>query len=302
MSSLLIETLLPLSCVFTRSLLNIVDRHMLGIKKLNIHLQNCFNVTSALLIGCLISTYFCSFNEIISVILQPYCFISAVVMHLVSYAFSLSFKHSSVREVLVTAKVADLIITPAICFCLTYFFWQSDLNAHVLKPTTYLIGFCALALLFVGMKDIDFLWHPRSLFLIMSISLQILFTMVAKQNNTVILSLKEGWILSIGMLIWRSIFSLVPALICVLQTRPGLIYQKISFRLIVSIFMRAAMMILAYVTFVFSIELNKPLIVFPILNSSLLIATFLAKFILKEKPSFYEVAALIGMTSLPLID
>jgi hypothetical protein len=293
------ESMIPIICVLSRGLLQNVDRYLLGIKKLNINLQQFVNTVTPLLIGGILSIFFCSFSAIVSMFLEPYCFFSAVLMHVVSYAFYMSFRLWNVREVVITSKITDLLIAPACCFFAALFFLETKSPFENSNYLGYILGCCSFIPLLVSAKSLNFIKHPTSLFLMASMCIQILYAAFFKQN--LLNGLTDGWIFTLGMLMWRTLFSSIQLMISFNKTSEFLSEGGGVWSIIGKVTARSCLMLVAYFTFVLSLELDKPMLTFPILNSAPLISIVLAKFMLKEKLAVPEMIAVVGLTGSALL-
>lgn len=292
------EYFMPIICVISRGLLQNFDRYIVGIKGQDINFQQFVNTLSPLLIGGSISLFFCSFSDIFLMFLRPYCFFSAVLMHLVSYAFYRSFKLWNVREVVIASKLTDLLLAPALCFVMTSFFSGNPLFESF-NSLAYIVGLCSFFPLLINVQKIDFIWHPTSLLLIASMCIQMLYTGFFKEN--LLAGWIDAWEFTLGMLMWRGIFSIFQM---TLSNRLVNFFNEngnVTWSMLGTILTRSGLMLIAYFTFVLSIELDKPMIIFPILNCAPIVSVMLAKFILKEELSAVELIALVGLTSSSLL-
>lgn len=294
------DAYLPIVCVLSRGTLNTVDRHMLGIKKLDVHFQQWVNTICPCLMGLVLSLFFFPITNFTARFIGIDCFLSALIMHFVSYAFSLSFKQWQVREVIIMSKCADILFIPLFCFLFLKIFNIQDAPDlfQNSKYLAYFVGYCSCIPLFIGNKNLRFLFHPTALLLMASLCLQVLFTWLTKKED--LHSFEQGWSLTMGIFIWRSLFSTL-VLLCskntlswagALQTQSS----KERFSFFWQVVGRSCLMLISYATFVFSMELQQPLLVFPILNSGPLVAALLAQIILKEKLIGRDLIAIFGLS------
>ena len=300
----LAQGLLPLSCVLSRGVLHIVDRYMLGIQKLDIHFQQWVNTVCPFILGLIVSPFFCSLSCLEMPFLQVDCFLTALLMILVSYAFSLSFKERRVREVVISAKLADLLFIPILGFL--FFTIIEEQSRSLLSSSewiAYLVGYCSCLPLIFGskklpFKQLPFFLHPTSLFLMASLCIQFFFALLFTKDK--ISTFEQGWLFTMGILLWRTLFSTAVLFFSRVGRQGFNEIQKRSYQdrflLLGQVVGRSCLMLIAYATFVFSIELKQPMLVFPILNSGVLVSAVLAQIILKEKLLIREVIAIIGLT------
>ena len=290
---LISEGLLPVVCVLSRGGLNSIDRYLFGIKGLDVNLQNCINSVFPLIIGLCLTSFFYPNGQLMTSFWGIECFLSAVLMQFVSYAFSLSFKQCCVRDVIVTTKIADLIFIPILCLLCLKFFDVESLTAIFQKPSVlpYLIGLCACVPLFIGAKNLAFLLHPTALLLVASLSAQFFLSLLIKKET--LCTIEQGLFFTLGIFVWRSIFSLS---ILLFSEKVEIRKEEYTLSFMWQVVGRACLMLVSYATFVLSLELRQPLIVFPILNSGPLVSALLAQIFLNEKLKKREVVAIFGLS------
>ena len=208
--------LVSLCSVFSRSCLNVIDRHSLGIKGNDLHFSLIINVLIPLLLGSVGFLYIGSFHHVLDEFFTFSCFILSLVIQIVSYAFSRALKQYFVIQVIIQAKIADLFL-PVIVFCLaTYGIGKSELTDTVgwWSYALNLGGF--IPLLFTQTKS-SFLFNKTSLILIASLLLQVVVVSSYKSENNH--EMREMIALVLATLSWRLLFTLASCAISRIKSR-----------------------------------------------------------------------------------
>ncbi|HAB99953.1 MAG TPA: hypothetical protein DCE71_09045, partial [Parachlamydiales bacterium] len=230
------------------------------------------------------------------------CALLALATHLVGMSFSYAFRHSEVREVIIKAKIPELFFAFASVFPIL----SNRFSLFSFGTGTYItIISTVIGLVFIGsakkMKISSF-FDRSGLCIIGSLMMQML---CASCHLISTKTWQDAIPLSIAMLLWRCCLTLPLLFIhnrrgnknsqvevggsseAVLQARGALFA---TLRLLST---RAAFALATQFTFAWCVLEGPSYVIWPIFNTTPLVASIASQFILKERPHWSEIAALL---------
>ena len=232
---------MPFICVISRTILTLIDRNLIGVQGQSVQKQLLLNTFLPLLITLPLTYFFYPFSLIPSMLTKE-CIFSAIIMHLISLAFSYSFKFCSVREVVIRAKIVDLLLMPVLVF-----FLFAIQNGGTPNSPLYNCLDLVDPVIF-WKKELSISATSMSLFLIGVLCLQLFLGDLIKggQNPT----FQEGWKMVICILCWRTIFSSLTQLFRKNEAKAEQENGKKSQSLgnYWMVFLRAVLMLISYVS------------------------------------------------------
>lgn len=292
--------LLPIMTVFSRAYLNVFDRRQLKKNKFDLHLYLLINCAMASIIG-LLSTYMITGLEGFRQSFFSWESLAwSMILQLVSFAFTYNLREQSIREVILSSKIGDLFLAPSIMF-MCFLFFPNDLASHFgysFKSASYFLAIISIFPLFLTHSKLSFIRKKSSIFLIGAILIQCMTASIFKSSFQRPPSILDHWNLSLSIILWRVTFSIFIYLILKIknpenkQSKLPSFYEKFSFW---QSFFRSIFMLLSYSSFILSIKYTNPVITLPIINSTPLVASLMAKKLLKEPLLKVEIAALSGL-------
>jgi hypothetical protein len=290
-------SIILLSCanVASRSSLNVIDRFVFGRSKTGFLQLYFFTNALPLVLGFFILAFLKTKVSFWSYFLTLPCALWALSTHLVGMSFSYAFRHCEVRQVVIKAKIPEVLFafTPFIFNTIPSF--SSGLKTYAsLTPT--LIGLI-LIWLKGGSKKIP-LFDRVGFYIISSLLIQMICVSSLSISAD---TLEGGLLISVAMLLWRCCLML-PFLYTSwkkeqnvrdeaqepVQDSKGQ-FSRISGVLI----FRAVLALATQLTFTWCVLKGPPLLIWPIFNTTPLVASIAAQLILKEYPHWSEVVALL---------
>lgn len=289
-------------CVFSRGALNVFDRSYFKKKENSFSGGLFLNTFYTLCLALFFYLVFpCRINRLIELFFLPGIFFSALLAQLTAVMFSHAFKNMSVKSVIISSKLADIVI-PMLMIP-----WTSRFNF-----SGYLfacISTCAFIPIFYSAKK-ESNYNYLSIFLvILCLSLQAIIN-----THYQIPSYSKSWIdfLEVFLLIlfWRTLFCsigiLMPLIPKCFQKKPHSQSDEAPVKAPLeykhkALIARSFIAFIAQGTFFYSITRHHDHLVWSILNTSPLIACFLAAKILKEKFERPEIITTISLLSIFII-
>ncbi len=288
------------SNVLLRSSLNVIDRFLFGKKIFGFFYLYFLTMALPFLIGALFLLQLGELGSLWRIFTSPSCFFLSISTQLVGLSFSYAFRHHEVRQVILRAKLPELFLP----LLLMIPFWTSE---HLTDPFTWktalpmITTWIGILPLIIWNNSRPSYFDKATLFVSGSLLIQMFFSShIPIESN----SYSETIGLTTGILLWRCFFT-VP--FCFFK-QPGTPQEepkeKFSLRMVNIMLLRSFISFGTLLTFTWCILEGNPLLIWPILNMTPLVATAASHLILKEKVDFTEQIALIGFfagTSLTLI-
>ncbi|MDB2613730.1 hypothetical protein N9Y92_01060 [Chlamydiales bacterium] len=282
----MISFLLPILTTLSKGGLNVIDRHFLKKQTSNLHLYILQNCITAAIIGLVISCFLDSLKELGDTFFTLEAFFWSCLLQLVSFSFSYNFQKQSLQKVIFISKIGDTLLAPlliSLFFFLFPTYFQFDF-----KISAYLIALASVLPLLISRSSLAFIFNKASLLLVGTVLIQCIATSLSKSSPQNLISY---WNLTLSIILWRIPFSLGTYLFSIKKREPikiGTLFKKGSL-------FRAILMITSYGTFILTINYTNPLITLPIINSSPLVASLMARLFLKEPLKKREITALSGL-------
>lgn len=281
-----------ISTISIRALINVADRSIFTKEKsdfiTSMTLNALFPFFIALVVGYSQGALQHHFFEYI---LHPGVFLSAFAAQVTAYGFSFSFKRMPVRSVVVSSKLADILLP----FCI----W---IISHRFGVKEYLFSVATIFAFTPIMFDVIKTKAGFS----KRVMLLLIFTVLFQTCMNEFLSLKPltaDWTKFLcfmtALLFWRSIFVLMPLFgRWVVTPADKKKEQKVYMHLL---FMRAALAYVSSALFFYAIIHGSSLLTWPTLSAGPLVSTFMAYVILKEKLGKPELISLLLFCGVVLI-
>jgi hypothetical protein len=271
-------------CIFSRGLLNVLDRFYFREESRSFHAGVFLNVFYTLCLASVCSSFLgCQWAEILRCIQLPGVILSGLLAQWVAMLFCFSFRKMSVRAVAVSSKLADLTIPIVLVPLLPVFNWGLYLFAF--------FSTCAFLPIFFSLRKEKAYYDYRSILLIIVVlNLQAFVNVYFKmsQHSTTWITFFE---LFVAILFWRMVFCFLSSRLR-RKTSTG---QSINHKILLA---RSIMALVSQGAFFYSITRESGSAVWPILNASPLISSFLAAGILKEKFGKREVLTTVSFFSI----
>jgi len=278
-------------CVLTRALLNVSDRKIFRREKNDFLLSMFCNAFFPLIVAY--GVYLTCSDEkgaIAQFFFHPGIILSGVGAQLAAYAFSKSFKEMSVRNVVISSKLADIFI-PLVIFFISGNF---EFPKYFYSFASTLIFIPILQTMISNREE----FFPRLTLLVLG---SLLFQCVVNSYFSMY-RFADTWSKFLGMmfcvLFWRSIFVSIPLLGRMLKELKST--QKKRFAPIIPLFFRAALAFISQSAFFFSITRFASEAAWPILNTAPLASIFMAHLLLNEKVGGAEIKVLGAFTALSI--
>ncbi len=273
-NDILLTFLSAILCVFSRALLNVMDRIIFFKHEadflLNMALNTVFPFFLCYLVSMLLNV---NYEDFFNLVLNLNIFLAALMAQIVAYTISYAFKRMPIQNIALVMKTSDILI-PVAGFLLSNKFNIIDYSFSLLTT------FAFTPIFFASYRNrLPFLWFI-SVIILCSLLLQVIINTLypiqqfSKDFNIFVK-------LMVIILFWRTIFSSVLFL-----------YKKILFSnylpkinnyyLLIS---RSILAFCAQATFFFSITKNSSNIAWPILNSTPIVTCLISSIFLSEKIS-----------------
>lgn len=289
-----------LSCanVASRSSLTVIDRFLFGQSKLGFLQLYFFTNALPLFLGLFILAFFEERGVFWVHFLTWPCVLLAISTHLVGMSFSYAFRHSEVRQVIIKAKMPELIFAFASFVPLL----SNNMPLFALGLKTYVTIIATLiGLLFIWSErgaKVFLLFDRTGLCIIGSLLIQMICASFMSMPTK---TLQEVVVLSVATLLWRCVF-MIPLLYTnrissrnkapqpeEMACSPKDQFSKISGIL----FFRAILALMTQLTFTWCVLKGSPFLIWPIFNTTPLVASIASQLILKENPQRSEILALL---------
>lgn len=282
------EMAISFGCAFStisiRALINVADRTIFTKEKSDFIKSMTLNALFPFFIALTVGYYQGAFsNDLWSYILHPGVFFSAMAAQVTAYGFSFSFKRMPVRTVVVSSKLADII--------LPFFLWNIS---HKFSLNEYLFSVGTVLAFSPIMYDVI----KSKVGFSKRIALLLIFTILFQTSMNEYLQLRPlaaDWgkflCFMTALLFWRSLFVMMPLLgrwAFTPQDRKS--DQKVYLHLL---FIRAAMAYVSSALFFYAIIHGSSLLTWPTLSAGPLVSTFMAYLILNEKLGKPELLSLV---------
>lgn len=282
--TLLLSILTPGFCVASRAALQLIDRTILKKKDVDFHMCVFNNSFLPFLVACIITP---NISQVLQIVLEPGIFFSGLGAQIAAYVFSASFRKMDVKNVVISSKLADLIIpfvTLAVAskFSMGHYAFSSA-STVVFVPVVWSI-----------FKRKEELHVNQSLQLVAALILQCSineFFQVSKFAT----SLNDFLCMMTAILFWRTFFVSGSLL---MKKEKVFTDKKIP---ILSLSLRAVLAFLSQSAFFLSITRYSSEMTWPILNTAPLITCLTAHFILGETINRSQILVFILFITLSLL-
>lgn len=273
-----------LSTISIRGLINVADRSIFSKDRsdfiASMTLNSLFPFFIALIVGYSQNALE---GNLIPFILHPGVFFSALAAQVTAYGFSFSFKKMPVRNVVVSSKLADILLP----FCIWIISHRFGVKEYIFSIAT-ILAFTPIMLDVLKTK-VEF--SKR-------VMLLLIFTVLFQSCMNEYLQLKplaSDWTKFLcfmtALLFWRSIFVLMPLFgRWVVTPADKTSDQKVYWHLL---FLRSLLAYVSSAFFFYAIIHGSSMLTWPTLSAGPLVSTFLAYLLLKEKLGKPELISLI---------
>jgi len=262
-------------CVFSRAVLNSIDRSVLKRPDVDFLSALIFNAVFPLVFAFLATLALADFRHL------PFFELSSIMggfaSQIAGAVYSFSLGKMPVRSIITVNKSADFIIPLIPLVILQKFSLQDYVFSNLSTLALFPIGWSIFRSNEASGK--------YSLFLIGGLVFQVLIIQIFCSSIS-----NESWQEFVKkvfcLLFWRTIFVGIPLLRRFIKTRENL--QFFSFKLMICLLGRGLISYLSQIAFFFSITGRYALAMWPILNAGPLISCFTAHVLIKEKTGSAE--------------
>ncbi len=272
-----------LSTISIRALINVADRTIFTkdrsdfIKSMT--LNALFPFFIALFVGY---TQGALQDRFLSYVLHPGVFFSAMAAQVTAYGFSFSFKRMPVRNVVVSSKLADIILP----FCIWIISHRFGVKEYIYSVATI---FAFTPIMYDVVKSKSGFCKRVMLLLIFTVLFQ-----TCMNEYLQLRPLAADWskflCFMTALLFWRSIFVMLPLFgRWVITPADKKQDRKVYVHLL---FMRATLAYVSSALFFYAIIHGSSMLTWPTLSAGPLVSTFMAYLILKEKVGKPELISL----------
>lgn len=237
--------------------------------------------------GFIFLPFFGSMQDVIESFLSAPCFLLALATNFVSLSFSYAFRSKDVRHVVLHTKIPELILP---FFLLSPFFAElQPLNVFSWKHCIpLLITWASFIPYFLNGNHKRVLFDKSSLFISTTLLFQMLISLTFRMT---LVTLKDLLVFTMAILLWRCILSLV----LLGKKKEPFKMGTLSTSILVIIGIRGFVALATQFTFNWAIMAGHPLLVWPILNTTLIVSSLASQFFLKEKMHISDWIALSGL-------
>jgi hypothetical protein len=215
------------------------------------------------------------------------CFLLALATNLVGLSFSYAFRSKDVRHVVLHTKIPELILP---FFLLIPFLAElQPLNVLSWKHCIpLLLTWASFIPYFLKGNHKKILFDKSSLFISTTLLFQMLISSTFRMK---LFTFNDLFIFTMATLLWRCILSLV------LFSKKNEPFKMglLSTPILVLIGIRGFVALATQFTFNWAIMAGHPLLVWPILNTTLIVSSLASQFLLKEKIHKSDWIALSGL-------
>lgn len=267
-----------------RGAISVIDRYQFGIHKKHVSQINILNNALTLALVLLLVWQLALFSNFKQFIIDLRVIVFALLLQATAHAFSYAFRHMKVATVIVFSKLPD-ILTP---ICIWIFFSKWSSGDFLFSAGTFVLCL-PLLLHYRGKNHIHFYSaFAVCTFLILQGSLSPWYMSDVVNNQTL-------WLpFTAALIAWRLLFSVVFAASLKFNWS-SLRSQELSL-----LIARALLTLGAQGFLVLSLSYGKPVLTWPILNSTGLISIVLSSLCLRERASRSEYAVVTALISLGL--
>ena len=277
----------------SRGVISVIDRHQFGIRKKSIIYTNIFNNIAASFLSLVLVLVFAQEQVFFSFISNMKVIVFALLLQLSANAFSYAFKHMKVASMTVAAKMSDIFIGPLI-YVLFSIWSTGDFLFAVLTSAI------CLSLIFSkkhhGFRDFHMV---SALTVCVTLILQGVLSPWYVENVS---QNQLSWMpFTAALVCWRLIFSWLFSLDFSTKVFKGLWAEVTHAEFLFLLLSRAVLTLAAQGFLVLSLSLGRPVLAWPILNATGLVAALLSAWLLKEKATKTEVVVICLIALLGLV-
>jgi hypothetical protein len=213
------------------------------------------------------------------------CFLLALATNLVGLSFSYAFRHKDVRHVMLHSKIPELIL-PFFLLIPLFPELQPISLKHCIPLLLMWISFIPY---FLNGNHKKVLFDRPSLCILGTLLFQMLVSSTFRMS---LLTLKDLLVFTMAVLLWRCILSLV---LFTNKKSNAFKFSSLTTPLILLIGVRGLVALVTQFTFNWAIMQGHPLLVWPILNTTLIVSSLGSQFFLKEQIQRSDWIALSGL-------
>lgn len=285
--------------VMSRSSLNVIDRFLFGKKLFGFFYIYLLSLTLPCIIGIAFLLPLGNIQNLWTVFATPSCFLLSIATQLVGLSFGYAFRKHEVKQVILRAKFPELFL-PLLLFFPFLKGQEQPIVANWTMLLPLIITWLGILPLALRKEYLASFCDRSTLFLSGSLLLQMFVSSkIPAESNTY----SQAILLTSAMLLWRCLFTL-PFCLFTKGKVESEENPADSMYLIKILLLRSIISFLTLLTFSWCIMEGNPLLIWPILNMTPLVATAASHLILKEKVTHLEKFALAGFfmgTSLTLM-
>lgn len=276
--------------VVSRSSLNLLDRYLFGKQSLSFfHLYFC-SISLPFIYGLCGILFTDQIESSINYFFSINCLLLALATNLVGLSFSYAFRHKEVRHVILHSKIPELLFPLLLFVPLLSMGWTSsyELTWKSFLPLT--VTWLSFIPYFLHGKSVGFFFDKTAFF----ISGSLLFQMVVSANISIPkTTFHQILSYTVALLLWRCILS-IP--LCFKNKKKNIesassLWGKLSGL----IAFRGLIALITQFTFTWAVIEGDPILVWPILNTTVFISSIASQFILKETIHRSDWIALCGV-------
>lgn len=282
---MLIAIISAFICVLTRAILNVCDRQIFKKDNSDFLKSVVYNAVFPFLVAFGVGYIFGEQNRyFFTFLMQPGVILSALGAQLAATIFSYCFRRMTVKSVVVSSKMADLVI-PLMIFLVTSEFKVADYCFSCLSTLIF------VPILFMIIRNKSDTYILGSLALV-----GVLIFQASTNSYFAMHKYADTWPKFLSMmsciLLWRTVFIVIPLLIQWLQKLRNNTPdspKEVDYKTLI---LRAFLAFVSQASFFYSITRLSGNIAWPVLNSTPLVACFTAHLFLKEGVGKTELAVL----------
>lgn len=276
------------ACVASRSSLNVIDRYLFGQNSINFKFLYFSSLLLPFIYSLLLLPFFGTFAGVIEHILCIKCFTWALATNLVGLSFSYAFRHKDVRHVVLHTKIPELILPVFVFFSFFPDQFSGGVNWKHLVPLA--LTWVSFIPYFMGGLHKTILFDKPALCLFGSLLIQMLV------GSSILISLngiEEILVFTIAFLFWRCILSLPLSLKKIKDEKIDL--RALSLPIILIIIGRGVIGLIAQFTLNLALVDGHPMMIWPLLNTSVILSAIASQYFLKEQIHKSDWIALSGL-------
>lgn len=273
--------------ILSRSSLNVIDRHLFGKQKLNFQLLYLSSNFIPFLYSLILLPWFGN-DFFLDEFFSLRCVLLALATNLVGLSFSHAFKHKEVRHVVLHTKMPELII-PFLIFLPFIPDWVMEKEVTWKHFIPLAITWLSFIPYFINGQYKKILFDSSALYLFGSLLFQIIISSTFMKSMS---SWNDLLTFTVAILFWRCILSLPLAFKEACNFTSIL---SISVPMISLIAIRGLVSLITQFTFNWAIVEGHPLILWPLLNTTIILSSVMSQFVLKEPIYKSDWIALTGL-------